>query len=606
MLPLLSAILIAQTSVAGTVTSTDGAPIDDAVVTVQTTTITTRTTAGAFSIPLTVTSSRTIVAAKKGYFNGSTVATDLSGALVIQLERLPADNPLYEPKAAAFCVRCHGDQVREWQGSTMARAGLNRWVHDIFNGTGTTNGMGGFVYIRDSPHAASSPASECGACHEPETWMREPHAPLGDLRQPTDEMLHGVSCEVCHKIGHIDETKPNYPGIYPGVVDMVRPQEGLQVQFGVRADSDFVRDGRMRPAYQPQLTAAVCAACHQDKNDPDGDGDFEEANGVISEPTYLEWLASPYADPMSPHAATCVDCHMRTSGRDRICDILFPPLLRPPEQIRSHVFEGTTPAYLDNALTAALRTSADGGALEVQVTLTNDRTGHHVPTGVTIRNVLLIVEAWQAGLPLVPTSTQTLHPLAGVGDPTDGHYAGLPGKLYGKVNHGPDGTGPVFFTDATGIQFDSRIPALASDTTRYRFDVPSGGPVVVRARVIYRRAWRELVDAKQWTQDGFGNPLEDVAPPHFGHLMTSVSATIAFDRPALDGGVIDSGLADAGPTHLDASVRPDARPVADAGDSMDDESCDCSTSGDSTRAPWGGVLILAFVLTATTRRYPKS
>ena len=41
----------------------------------------------------------------------------------------------------------------------------------------------------------------------------------------------------------------------------------------------------------------------------------------------------------------------------------------------------------------------------------------------------------------------------------------------------------------------------------------------VKARLIYRRAFRAFVDAKQWTTDGHGNPLEDIESPHYGHLM---------------------------------------------------------------------------------------
>lgn len=41
------------------------------------------------------------------------------------------------------------------------------------------------------------------------------------------------------------------------------------------------------------------------------------------------------------------------------------------------------------------------------------------------------------------------------------------------------------------------------------------------ARLVYRRAWRDLVKKKEWVRDGHGNPLEDIAPPHFGHLMAA-------------------------------------------------------------------------------------
>ena len=38
----------------------------------------------------------------------------------------------------------------------------------------------------------------------------------------------------------------------------------------------------------------------------------------------------------------------------------------------------------------------EGGELVVEATITNDRTGHHVPTGVTVRNMILRVEARDA------------------------------------------------------------------------------------------------------------------------------------------------------------------------------------------------------------------
>jgi hypothetical protein len=113
-----------------------------------------------------------------------------------------------------------------------------------------------------------------------------------------------------------------------------------------------------------------------------------------------------------------------------------------------------------------------------------------------------------------------VHDLGGVGDPALGYYAGLPGKLFAKVNHDAAGNGPTFYTDATGILWDNRIPALATDESAYRFVVPPGsGELRVRARLIYRRAFRSFVDAKQWTTTGHGQPLEDIAAPYYGHLM---------------------------------------------------------------------------------------
>lgn len=188
-----------------------------------------------------------------------------------------------------------------------------------------------------------------------------------------------------------------------------------------------------------------------------------------------------------------------------------------------------------------------GDTLEVEVTIDNDLTGHHVPTGVTTRNMILLVEAWRDGEDpindLLPfSSAQIVHGLGGVGDPALGYYGGRPGKLYAKLNHDAVNNAPTFFTDAVGFVFDNRLAALESDTTNYAFSLPNeSGDIHVRARLIYRRAWRALVDAKGWTQDGHGNPLGDVQAPHYGHLMELAETTIPFCDIAGTGDVNNDG-----------------------------------------------------------------
>ncbi|GJM43248.1 MAG: hypothetical protein DHS20C21_00900 [Gemmatimonadota bacterium] len=498
-------------------------PLADAIVTLQTTTTSTVTAPdGTFSLPGANGANLVIVGAKKGLYNASAVVSTPATGVQIALETVPQEaDTSYSFVDPNACGGCHHEQADQWTGSPMSRAGQNTWVYDIYNGTGTPGGLGGFVYTRDSQHASANPESECAACHQPESWIMDPFSALEDIGNLSGLAMHGVSCEVCHKIAHIDEEKKNFPGIYPGAVTFTRPSAASgQVMYGVLGDTDFILNPFMRPSYQPQLVAEVCAACHQDKNDPDGDGDFEEPNGVISEPTYNEWAATPYADPQSLLYATCADCHMPSYGATQACNV--GSTLRDPETIRHHRIEGTTAAYLENAVTMTVFGNRVGGTLEAQVSITNDQTGHHVPTGVTIRNMILLVEAWRQedGLPLVSIGSQVVHDLGGVGDPAQGYYAGLPGKYFSKVNHDSSGQGPTFFTDATGIQFDNRIPALATDVSNYSFEIPPGGGTLrVRARLIYRRSFRFLADAKGWTEDGHGNPLEDVMPPYYGHLM---------------------------------------------------------------------------------------
>lgn len=525
-------------------------PLSGALVTLQATSIRTTTALdGSFQLTVPDGERLIIVAAIKGYFNKA-IAISNPGEIDVEflMEAVPQTNDAtYAFLTPDDCGLCHPDQRAQWEGSPMAKAGNNTWVHDIYSGTGTPGGMGGFVYLRDSIFADSNPASECASCHQPELWIQEPFAPMEDYQIPPSEaVVHGISCEVCHKIADVNVDQINYPGIFPGAVTFTRPEFPFdgQVQYGVLGDVDFGMDGYMRASYQPQLRAEACGACHQDANDPAGNHSF---SGVISEPTYLEWLNSPYSNPDSPLYADCVDCHMPAYGAQEVCSILYPPLLRDPETIRSHTILGTTPEYLENAVELSMQAKLFGDTIEVGVDITNSFTGHHVPTGVTVRNMILLVEVWREGdgLQLEHLGEQTVHELGGVGDPAEGYYAGLAGKYFSKVNHDANGNGPVFFTEATGVQFDNRIPALATDSTSYTFAVPAdGGTFHVRARLIYRRAFRVLVDAKQWTEDGHGEPLADILPPHFGHLMEMAEQVLpggAGCSPDLNGdGIVDA------------------------------------------------------------------
>lgn len=471
-----------------------------------------------------------VVAGRVGYFNAGADVVAPRVGMELALDPVPVgDNAAYAFLRPDTCGNCHTRQAPAWRDSAMAHAGTNRWVYDLYDGSGTDGGAGGFVYTRDSIHAGTNPASECRACHQPVAWLKNPYTPLSPLSAADGDVAMGVACDVCHKVARVDETRPNFPGMWPGVVEVTRPYDGWNVEYGALGDVTYRQEGLMRASYQPQLPAALCATCHQDKNDPDGDGDFEEDDGVVSEPTYLEWKESPYGDPDSPLHATCADCHMPALPDRQACGVLGPVLFRPLGDVTDHRLEGTSARYLDHAVSLALQARLLDGRIVATVTLVNDRAGHRVPTGVTMRNVVLVVEAWRTpgSAPLAFLGGPTVHALGGLGDPARGDYAGMPGRLYAKVARDEAGNAPVFFTEATAIVDDNRLAPLQADVTAYEFQAPAGGGNIhVRARVIYRRAWRALVLQKGWTQTGHGSPLEDVAAPHFGHLMASAEVLV--------------------------------------------------------------------------------
>ena len=520
----------AQTITGTVVDASDSSPIAGALVTLHGGAIqVVAASDGSFSLDISGTN-LLLVGAAKGYYYQSIHSDSPASNVQLALSKVPiSDNSNYAFESPLSCGGCHPKQLSEWEESPMAKAGFNSWVNDIYAGNGTAGGMGGFVYTRDSKFASSNPNSECASCHQPQGWVENPFSALdANTAMSTPSVQHGVSCDICHKVADVDESKINFPGIFPGAVVFNRPNMGEQVQYGVLGDVDYAITGMMQGAYQPQMRAELCAVCHQDAADPDENHSY---TGVISEPTYLEWKASEYANPLSTEYKDCVDCHMAASSDNQVCTVIAPPD-RPVESVRNHRIEGSTAEYLENAVDLNVDVDATDNSLQVNVSVNNNQTGHHVPTGVTVRNMILLVEVWEDGKdpltsPLPQINDQIIHDLGGVGTPAQGYYAGLPGKFYAKVNHDSAGNGPTFFTDATGIEFDSRIPAKESDLTSYQFELPNyQANIHVRVRLIYRKAFRFLVDAKGWTNDGHGEPLKDVEAPHFGHLMESFEAEV--------------------------------------------------------------------------------
>ncbi|MEE2889446.1 MAG: carboxypeptidase regulatory-like domain-containing protein [Planctomycetota bacterium] len=523
--------------VSGTVfDSATGNPIGEARVTLQATVEhTTAAPDGTFTLGAVNGTNLVIAGAKKGYYNATVTVTTPATNVDIFLDSVPAANdPNYDFTIPFQCAVCHGAQFDQWADSRMASTGLNTWVYDLFDGTGTLGGAGGFVYLDDSVHAAADPSGSCASCHQPEGWLNTPFQPLDPLSGPlTDAQQRGVSCEVCHKIADVDETQIDATGFISGAVTVTRPDSsGLveQVMYGLLGDVDFVISNQMRGSYQPQLAAEACAVCHEYNNDPDHDNDFNEPSSIPAQETYSEWKNSPYGDPNDPLYQNCVDCHMPpfSSVPVEACQAMFPPLLRDPSTVHGHNIEGTSAAYLENAVSLALSGQQLGNDLEIDVEIINDQAGHSVPTGVTLRNMILRITATDsAGNSLNQVSGDTIHDLGGIGDPALGNFAGLPGKLFAKINQNSAGTENVLFTEATSINSDNRIPALSSDVTSVAFDVSGlNEDISVEARLIYRRAPKYIVDAKNWTVGGLGDPLPDAQAPDYGFLMESDSTTI--------------------------------------------------------------------------------
>ena len=176
-------------------------------------------------------------------------------------------------------------------------------------------------------------------------------------------------------------------------------------------------------------------------------------------------------------------------------------LKRDPQRIFSHLMPGASDIeLLQNTAELEVKAERRGDRIFVEVRVTNVGAGHHIPTDHPARNILLIVTARDdQGRELGHLGDQVIPDWGGVGeDPND--YAGRPGKGYAKILEElwTEISPTAAYWRQTVLREDTRIPALATDVTYYEFLAPEGGPVTIEAKLIFRRAFKLLMDQKSW------------------------------------------------------------------------------------------------------------
>jgi hypothetical protein len=404
------------------------------------------------------------------------------------------------------CADCHRQIVEEWESGAHASGVRNTRFMTIYNGSdsqgrrspltrhGFSTDYGAFPLRPNDTEAYYGPGykldfpgsdGNCGTCHFPSASLEEPYGVNPNQLDGVDAL--GTHCDFCHKIKDVKldpstgRPFPNMPGVLS--IELRRPREDQQIFFGPYDDVDLGPD-----TYLPLMQESeICAPCH--------DASFW---GVPIYESFAEWLASPYPEL----GLTCQSCHMAPDG----VTTNFAPGRggeeRDPDTIPTHHFPGAADTVLiRNAVTMDVVAERLAGELVVTATVTNDRTGHHVPTDSPLRHLLLLVRPTdEAGRPLVQQTGPTVPEWGGIGDPEEGYYAGQPGKVFAKVLEELwTGISPTAaYWNPTRLVSDNRIAAFASDSSRYTFSSPDGGDVRIEVTLLYRRAFIELMDQKGW------------------------------------------------------------------------------------------------------------
>jgi hypothetical protein len=524
------------------IVESDRGVLAGAIVQIQGSPVTTETDEnGAFTLSgISGTTPIVLTAWRSGHYIGwmtvNPSAADWAGgdAIRIMLNRVPVgDNPEYEwfveegVRGSASCGLCHREYP-EWQADAHSQSASNPRFISMYQGTDVNGQMGpttqydsqGIPVPLDPETPYFGPgfkldnynrAGNCASCHTPlasqapnnqncawsgchtDLTIERSYGVIPAAASPmVQRASEGITCEFCHKISQVftdEETGLPFPDM-PGImsVRLHRPrEESQQVFFGTLVDVT------RNDSYLPFLSeSAFCSSCHF--------GVFggvvgmeRVADGTTIYNSYGEWLNSPYSDPES--GATCQDCHMPQSDSDWFVFAERGGLSRDYVTLHNHTMLGASDeTLLQNAVT--METSAEwvDGQVQVEVSITNDRTGHHVPTDAPMRSLILVVEVRDADGTVLQLLEGSVNP------DFSGDYAGVAGQMYAKVLR-DDLTGETptsaFWRPVTIVE-DNRIAAMATDTTSYTFAAPDNQNVTVHVRLLYRRAFYELANLKGW------------------------------------------------------------------------------------------------------------
>jgi hypothetical protein len=462
----------------------------------------------------------------EGYYigGGREEYTTSTGAVKIILKKLADDDNLDYQWVSAFakegeegnCENCHSDPVSadlalpftEWgvdvhalssqnirflsmylgqdihgNQSPQREYGVNRDYGRIPLRPDLTQPYFGPGYKLDFPETAGN----CAACHMPAAAINAAYET--DPTQVTGIGVEGVTCDFCHKVWNVRLVsstglpQPNMPGVLS--FEFRRPYEEHQFFAG---PFDDVAPGE--DTYTSiQQRSQFCAPCHF--------GSFWDTQIYNS---FGEWLESSYSSPET--GKTCQDCHMPTGKNDHFARLDKGGVLRDPQTIFSHLMSGASDVeLLQKAVTMTAGATIESDKLIVEVKITNDKTGHHVPTDSPLRQMILLVSATDENeQPLSLFGGETIPEWGGVGDPNLGYYAGLPGKAYAKIlsELWTESEPTSAYWNPTRIVSDNRIAAFETDDSTYIFAAPIDGKASIKITLLFRRAFKELMDQKGW------------------------------------------------------------------------------------------------------------
>lgn len=366
-------------------------------------------------------------------------------------------------KSPETCGQCHPNHYAEWSTSMHAYA----FTDPVFFA----------MNFAEAERTNGELRQFCIGCHSPIGTLTgtTPGGRFDPATMP-GVVRAGISCDVCHSVV---EAAPG--ATEAGTTLALRPGDTKYGPLPALQGPGFHRTEQRIELFE---NSTFCRACHN-----------LTVRGLEVEETFDEWEGSIYASRGDSH---CQDCHMpRYSGQAAIDGPERPRLHRhwfTGVDVALTAFPGREAAraraaeLLRNSATlavAAPTSAAAGDTFTVAVTVTNDRTGHAIPSGTSFSRQMWIEVSATAGSDTLYRSGH----LDANGDLRDANSALDPNGDPDLVNFTTvlEGGDSVTIFSATGIQ-NRLLQVNESRTAGYRVPVPPGaaGPVEVAVRLRFR------------------------------------------------------------------------------------------------------------------------
>ena len=250
--------------------------------------------------------------------------------------------------------------------------------------------------------AVGSDSATCDACH----------APLASVAATRPDVVNeGVTCDVCHTIRASDPRRNAFRPVELGLND--------NVKYGPLCDakSNYFHKMGCSPLHEE---SKLCGACH-----------LYVMGDVPVYTEYEEWLSSN----AQKQGMECQDCHMPKDTSE----VAVGAGVR--TGVAHHGFFGREKELRKRALELDVKVERSGDTIVVHSELWNRGAGHHVPSGLPGRQLLLLTRTFDR----------------------DGHELERDERRYERQLTDKDGK-PVPFFRATRVALDNRIQAGSSRT----------------------------------------------------------------------------------------------------------------------------------------------